>query len=533
MSVRTFAVIPARGGSKGLPGKNIRLFNGKPLVAHMIEAAQTASLVDKIFVSTDSEEIAAVASRYGAEVIIRPESISGDTASSEAVLLHALKYCTKAERSLPDILLLLQCTAPFTSPEDINGTIRTMLNNEADSALAVVPFHHFLWREDSGTAFGINHDGKERKRRQDMEPQYLEAGSVYAMRVPVFAAEKTRFCGVTSMYVVEDHHRCMEIDDAADFYQAEAMQAWFARSPEARECYRQGHSPTAALPQKLGAIVCDFDGVFTDNAVYTLQTGEECVRCDRGDGEGISHLKKLGVPVIVLSAEENPVVAARCRKLGLECLQGVARKADFLSTWLNERQLTWEQVIYIGNDAKDRECLQLAGTGVIPCDAHKSVRNIADIVLKSGGGHGALRELSDMVCEAVNAGAITLVPASDGSVPYYVGQKSLRPWGSWEVLSLGKKYCIKLIIIKSSGCLSLQYHKYRNELWKILCGTGIVTIDDEMSVVKEDSIIEIRKNKIHSIKNNGQDNIMLIEVQTGEKLHENDIIRISDIYNRE
>lgn len=138
-----FAVIPARGGSKGLPGKNIRLFAGKPLLAYMIEAAQTASLVNKVFVSTDSEEIAAVAIRYGAEVIIRPKSISGDTASSEATLLHALEHFEKTEK-LPDILLLLQCTAPFTAPEDINGTIRTMLNNEADSALAVVPFHHFL-----------------------------------------------------------------------------------------------------------------------------------------------------------------------------------------------------------------------------------------------------------------------------------------------------------------------------------------------------------------------------------------------------
>lgn len=421
-----FAVIPARGGSKGLPGKNIRLFAGKPLLAYMIEAAQTASLVNKVFVSTDSEEIAAVAGHYGAEVIIRPESISGDTASSEAALLHALEHFEKTEK-LPDILLLLQCTAPFTAPEDINGTIQTMLNNKADSALAVVPFHHFLWREDSGKASGINHDGKERKRRQDMEPQYLEAGSVYAMRVPAFLAEKTRFCGVTSMYVVEEHHRCAEIDDAADFYQCEAMQAWFTLSREAREHYRQGYSPIAALPQKLGAIVCDFDGVFTDNAVYTLQSGEECVRCDRGDGEGISNLKKLGVPVIVLSAEQNPVVAARCRKLGLECLQGVAKKADCLSAWLNERQLTWEQVVYIGNDFNDLECLQRAGAGVIPSDAHQSVQNAADIVLKSGGGHGALRELSDMVCEALDTGALRLVPSSQDFASYYVGQKELRP----------------------------------------------------------------------------------------------------------
>lgn len=523
-----FAVIPARGGSKGLPGKNIRSFAGKPLLAYMIEAAQTASLVNKVFVSTDSEEIAAVASHYGAEVIIRPTSISGDTASSEEALLHALEYFEKTEK-LPDILLLLQCTAPFTAPEDINGTIRTMLNNKTDSALAVVPFQHFLWCEDSGKASGINHDGKERKRRQDMEPQYLEAGSVYVMRVPAFLAEKTRFCGVTSLYVVEDHHRCAEIDDAADFYQCEAMQAWFTLSREAREHYRQGYSPITALPQKLGAIVCDFDGVFTDNAVYTLQSGEECVRCDRGDGEGISNLKKLGVPVIVLSAEQNPVVAARCRKLGLECLQGVAKKADCLSAWLNERQLTWEQIVYIGNDFNDLECLQRAGAGVIPSDAHQSVQNAADIVLKSCGGHGALRELSDMVCEALDTGALTLVPSSQDFASYYLGQKALRPWGTWEVILTGEGYVVKKISVYPGKSLSLQKHTYRSEIWNIITGKCNIQLDNKSIKCKIGDTIYIEQNQIHRISNTGYDKLVFIEIQRGKILSEADIIRFKDM----
>lgn len=530
--MNTFAVIPARGGSKGLPRKNIRPFAGKPLLAYMIEAAQTASLVNKVFVSTDSEEIAAVASRCGAEVIIRPKNISGDTTSSEAVLLHALEYCKKTKKCLPDVLLLLQCTAPFTTSADINGTIQALVSKEADSALAVVPFYHFLWREDSGKAFGINHDGKERKRRQDMEPQYLEAGSVYAMRVPVFLAEKTRFCGVTSMYVSRDHHRCMEIDDAADFYQAEAMQTWFTHSHEVHERYRQGHSPIAELPQKLGAVVCDFDGVFTDNAVYTLQNGEECVRCDRGDGEGISHLKKLDVPVIVLSAEQNPVVAARCRKLGLEYFQGVAKKADCLSTWLNGRQLTWEQVIYIGNDTNDLECLQRAGAGVIPCDAHKSVRNIADVVLKSAGGHGALRELSDLISEALDARTMTLVVSRNSSTPYYMGQKEIRPWGTWEVLAVGEGYCIKKICVNSGGVLSLQYHNNREELWNITNGRGIVTLENKNFEVNCGDMIRICKKQLHRIENVNDSSLVFLEVQTGLNLFESDIVRINDIYKR-
>lgn len=527
-----FAVIPARGGSKGLPGKNIRSFAGKPLLAYMIEAAQTASLVNKVFVSTDSEEIAAVATRYGAEVIIRPESISGDTASSEAALLHALEHFEKTEK-LPDILLLLQCTAPFTTPEDINGTIQTMLNNETDSALAVVPFYHFLWREDSGKASGINHDGKKRLRRQDMAPQYLEAGSVYAMRVQAFLAEKTRFCGVTSIYATQEHHRCMEIDDAADFYQAEAMCAWFARSPESQERYRLGES-SPAFPKHIGAIVSDFDGVFTDNAVFTLQNGEESVRCDRGDGEGIAQLKRRGLPIVVISAEQNPVVAARCRKLGLEYLQGVARKKDRLESWLKEHSLTWNDIIYIGNDTNDKECLQRAGTSVVPCDAHSSVKQVADIILEASGGHGALRELSDMLCEAFDAERIQLkISSNTMSAPYFPGQKDTRPWGTWEVLAVGEGYCIKRICVKPGEMLSLQYHNYRDELWKIINSNGVITLGNEKFEIKCGDIINILKKQCHRIENRGDKDLVFIEIQTGDVISEVDIKRIDDKYHRQ
>ncbi len=524
--MKVFAVIPARGGSKGLPGKNIRPLAGKPLLAYMIEAAQAASMVDKVFVSTDSESIAAVAIHYGAKVILRPENISGDTASSELALLHAIEYFGKDS---PDILLLLQCTAPFTTPEDINGTVETLIKNKADSAFAAVPFHHFLWRENAHKAFGINHSGKERKRRQDLEPQYLEAGSVYAMRVATFLDEKTRFCGSTSLHIVEDFHRAIEIDDAADFYQCEAMHAWFNFSKEEREHYK---NRSFVFPKKIGAMVCDFDGVFTDNAVYTLQSGEECVRCDRGDGEGISQLKKLGIPILVLSAEHNPVVAARCRKLKIECLQGVVNKAECLSVWLSQHQINWEEIIYVGNDWNDKVCLQRAGAGIVPRDAHSSARNVADMVLQSKGGKGALRELSDKVHKALENGTTTLLSSLPSPSPYYPGQKEVRPWGSWEVLGVGEGYCIKKITVKPEGMLSLQYHNHREETWKIIKGEGRVTLEEDVFHVQPCDCIQIKKKQHHRIQNTSKDDLIFIEIQTGEKLLEEDIFRIQDKYKR-
>ncbi|HEY9766444.1 MAG TPA: acylneuraminate cytidylyltransferase family protein, partial [Chroococcales cyanobacterium] len=117
------AVIPARGGSKGIPRKNVRLLAGKPLIAHAIEAARGSRSIDRVVVSTDDTEIGRVAERFGAEVVWRPTEISGDTASSEAALLFTLDFLESKEGYRPDILVFLQCTAPLTLAEDIDDTV--------------------------------------------------------------------------------------------------------------------------------------------------------------------------------------------------------------------------------------------------------------------------------------------------------------------------------------------------------------------------------------------------------------------------
>lgn len=521
-----YAVIPARGGSKGLPMKNIRLLHGKPLLAYMIKAAQEALQIDKVFVSTDSHDISKIAMEYGAELIIRPAELSDDTASSESVLFHAVEFFVQNKIEVPDVLLLLQCTSPFTTSVDIDGTIQALLENNAESALAVVPFQHFLWKEGYDSYLkGINHDGKIRQRRQDLEPQYLEAGSVYAMRTDCFLKEKTRFCGNTTQFVCSDSHRCLEIDDAADFFMAEAMFYWQMKAPEIKEQYRNRFTLYSAFPKELGAIICDFDGVFTDNTVFTLQNGDECVRCDRSDGAGLAFLKKIGVPIIVLSSEINIVVEARCRKLGIECYHGIEQKALFLDNFLKNKGLTWEEIIYVGNDLNDKECLELAGTGIVPSDAHTSVLFAADLVLPSKGGKGFLRELCDLVCEAMQSRIIYLKNHINKNSFYYVGQKDERKWGTWEVLSVSSDYCIKKLCIFPNKQISLQYHEHRNELWKIIKGSGLVINNDIVRKVGVEDIVNISKKEVHQIKNITDEELVLIEIQTGEELNEEDIVR--------
>ena len=158
--------------------------------------------------------------------------------------------------------------------------------------------------------------------------------------------------------------------------------------------------PTRETLAGITAIVFDFDGVFTDNKVVVAQNGDEFVVCDRGDGMGITLLQKIGIHMMILSKEKNPVVSARGSKLGLEVIQGCDDKLPTLRSWLERKHLDAKSCAYIGNDINDKECLLSVGLAVIPHDAHRSVRKIGAWRLKASGGRGAIRELADGILEA-------------------------------------------------------------------------------------------------------------------------------------
>jgi len=385
--MNTLAIIPARGGSKGIPHKNIRPLAGLPLIAHNIQQALQSRYVNRLVVSTDDAEIAAAARQYGAEVVWRPAEISGDSASSETALLHTLDHLSQVDVYRPELLVFLQCTSPLTLAEDIDGTIQALLDQGADTALAVIPFHYFLWREAGGDAVGINHDKSIRPLRQEREAQYLETGAVYVMRVEGFLQARHRFFGKTALYEMPAERR-LEIDDPVDFEIGEVL----VRRQAARQ-------RSARLPQTIAALVLDFDGVFTDDKVIVSQDGTESVRCSRSDGMGIGMLKKTGLPVWVLSTETNPVVQVRTSKLGIPSRQGLKDKGLALKQLLQEQGFDPLQVVYVGNDVNDLPCLELVGCAVAVADAHPEVLAQADLVLGHRGGDGAIREICEMIME--------------------------------------------------------------------------------------------------------------------------------------
>ena len=213
------AIIPARGGSKGLPGKNIITLADKPLIAHSIIHAKEAKLVDRVYVSTDDNEIAEISRDYGAEIIYRPDELAGDTASSESALIHAVEKI-EANGVVIDLVVFLQCTSPIRTEKDIDNAIRKVKTEGADSLLSVSPSHRFLWQEADGIAKSINYDYSHRPRRQDMQPQYVENGSIYIFKPWVLKELNNRLGGKIALFPMSEAAN-WEIDSFFDFQIAE------------------------------------------------------------------------------------------------------------------------------------------------------------------------------------------------------------------------------------------------------------------------------------------------------------------------
>lgn len=215
------AIIPARGGSKGVPRKNVRLLAEKPLIAYSIEDAQESTLIDHVYVSTDDPEIATISTEYGAKIIDRPAELANDTASSESALIHSLQQLEKQNIN-PDLLVFLQCTSPIRTGVDIDQAIAKLKAEQADSLLSVSPSHRFLWEEVDAVAKSINYDYRHRPRRQDMNPQYVENGSIYIFKPWVLKEHQNRLGGKISLYVMSEM-AALEIDSMDDFQMIEFL----------------------------------------------------------------------------------------------------------------------------------------------------------------------------------------------------------------------------------------------------------------------------------------------------------------------
>lgn len=396
------AVIPARGGSKGIPRKNIRNFAGHPLIAYSIAAGLNAQTVTRVIVSTDDAEIAEVARSYGAEVpFLRPEELAQDQTLDLPVFQHALGWLAEHEGYVPDVVVQLRPTSPIRPPTLVDEAVSLLLAHpEADSVRGVVPAGqnpHKMWRIDPETGQmcplltveGIAEPYNA--PRQVLPPVYWQTGHVDAIRPRVF--DWGSMSGKVILPVLIDPAYTVDIDTPKDWARSEWL-VWHSGLDIVYPGRRR-----RGLPEQVDLVVFDFDGVLTDNRVWVDQDGREMVAANRSDSLGLAQMRALGVQAMVISKEVNPVVAARCRKLNLEYVQGIDDKAVLLENLLRERQIDPQNVVYVGNDTNDLPCFPIVGCAVSVADGQPAVLRAADIILSQRGGHGAVRELCDLIVQ--------------------------------------------------------------------------------------------------------------------------------------
>ncbi len=403
--MEVLAIIPARGGSKGIPRKNIRLFAGHPLIAWSIAAARQARSVTRLIVSTDDAAIAAVARQYGAEVpFLRPAELAQDQTPDWPVFEHALRWLAEQEGYRPEIVVQLRPTSPIRPPWCVDEAVRILLEHEeADCVRGVVPAGQNpfkMWRIDpqSGrmspllTLPGI--EEPYNAPRQILPPVFWQTGHIDAIRARTIL-EKHSMTGDVIYPLLLDARYTVDIDTPADWERYEQV----VRRGEL-EIVWPGRRPRP-IPPRVSMLVLDFDGVLTDNRVWTDSEGRELVVSSRSDSLLLNELKSRGVQILVLSSEPNPVVQARTRKLGLEAVHGVGikEKGEVLRRLLNERGIPAEEVVYVGNDLNDLPCFEISGWAVAVADAWPEVRRAADYVLSHRGGQGAVREICELLLQ--------------------------------------------------------------------------------------------------------------------------------------
>lgn len=215
------AFIPARGGSKGIPGKNIKTFAGKPLIVHSIEYALNCSQIDEVVVSTNDDKIAKIARKTGAGIVKRPSELSTNKATTESAIHHFFNKFNKK----PDIIVLLQPTSPYRPKGSLEKAITHFTENGFDSLLSITPTHRFYWRvKEDQTAFA-EYNYLNRPRRQDMkldDIRYVENGSLYIFTRKHFDKTGNRLGGKIG-YVEWPEEYSLEIDTPLDFNMVEKI----------------------------------------------------------------------------------------------------------------------------------------------------------------------------------------------------------------------------------------------------------------------------------------------------------------------
>ena len=223
MKPKIIAIIPARGGSKGIPRKNIRLLAGKPLIAYSIESALKSKYIDKVIVSTEDEEIAEISKLYGADVIKRPINLAGDDILTIDVIFHVLDSLENKKYN-PDVVVLLQPTSPLRNTKDIDEAVKLFLENNCESLVSVCEMKHIYWSFRIQGKYLESLFGEDylKKRRQDLDRIYIPNGAIYISTPKILHKYKSFYCKKMIPYIMPIE-KSIDIDNEMDLEFAEFL----------------------------------------------------------------------------------------------------------------------------------------------------------------------------------------------------------------------------------------------------------------------------------------------------------------------
>ena len=376
MSVIAF--IPARGGSKSISQKNIKVFCGKPLIFWNLQELQN-SIVDEIIVATDSTEIKSIVNAFNfskVKVYDRSKENSQDTSSTESVMLE---YINCSNISNEDTFMLVQATSPFTQRIHFNEGLE--LFKRHDSILTCSESKRFSWR--NGKA--LNYDIYNRPRRQEHKGTLIENGAFYISSVADIKSTKNRISGDIGIYEMPEY-TYTEIDEPEDWIVAESLMKRFILNNDVKDF------------SHIKLFLSDVDGVLTDAGMYYTEQGDEFKKFCTYDGMGFQLLQKTGVKVGILTTEDRELNRRRAKKLGLDFdFHGAKDKLQIVKDLCVKENITLSEVAYIGDDVNCFSLLSHVGIAACPNNAVDKIKAIPNIMqLKRNGGDGVVREFVEL-----------------------------------------------------------------------------------------------------------------------------------------
>jgi YrbI family 3-deoxy-D-manno-octulosonate 8-phosphate phosphatase len=373
------AFIPARGGSKSIPEKNIKSFCGKPLIYWNLKELQKSE-VDKVIVATDSEKIKSVVNSFGfskVNVYDRQEENSKDSSSTESVMLE---YINKIDLSESETFLLVQATSPFTQKNHFNEGLE--LFKKHDTVLSCCLSKRFSWRNGKS----LNYDVCNRPRRQDFEGTLIENGAFYISSVADIKKTNNRISGDIATYKMPEF-TYTEIDEPEDWIVAESLMKKFILKDKTPKF------------SKIKIFLSDVDGVLTDAGMYYTENGDEFKKFCTYDGMGFQLLQKKGIKVGILTTENRDLNRRRAKKLGLDFdFHGAKDKLQIVKDLCEKEKISLDEIAYIGDDVNCFEILSYAGVSACPMNAVSKIKSIPNIIqLQKNGGDGVVREFVEII----------------------------------------------------------------------------------------------------------------------------------------